>query len=60
MTDIEDLKDLVAQQVREGVNNKKIVDNLIAELANVWTAAAVPADGAALPVHAPMLDEAAR
>ena len=49
------MKDLVAQQVREGVNTKKLVDDLIAELAN---ARAAPADGA-LPVHAPVLDEAA-
>ena len=57
MADIDELKDLVAQQVREGANSRKMVDDLIAQMA--WAAVAAPADGK-VPVHGPVLDGAAR
>ena len=59
MADIEELKDLVAQQVREGANSRKMVDDLIAQMA--WAAVVAPlAEGEVLVHHVPVMDDAAR
>ena len=44
MADIEELKELVARQSREGIAAQKRVDDLIAELARVRLAGPGPAD----------------
>ena len=66
MGDIQDLKDLVAQQVREAANAQKRCDDILAELARLCAAApaaAAPAAAAAAAgpghVHAADPDAAA-